>query len=283
MLSTLLLLLSSAHADCAPVDLARTTQEARRLLDDAEAPQALAQVVQAEQGLPCLDQLATKDALAALFRVGGTAALSAGDEEEARRLFATAARLAGEVVFDTSLGGPAEEMYWEQLDFVRSMPTSTVLAHEPTRLDGWDLPVGEAQHVAAGAHLVQRIAPDGVVRSSVETVAPGAQLAVGEVPPLVEERSAPNGRTGVVISGAALVAGGGACLFAAGAAEENLGELRGQYGYYWPEPAVTEQERLVRNVNILQGCGVAGLGLGVTLLGGSFILTNNSLTVTSTW
>lgn len=281
MLTTLLLLIPLARADCAPPDLAAATLEARRLLDDAEAAAALARVQSAEQNLGCLDQLATKDALAALFRVGGAAALSAGQNDEASRLFATSARMAGEVVFDPTLGAAAAQMYTVQMEFARTAQTGSVLAHVPARLDGWDLSVEEARAVVPGTHLVQRLGADGAVRSSVEAVAGGATLEVGVAAATASDP--PSRRSiGRVIAASMLVAGGGACLYGAGVSGQYARDLRTRDAARpvpWPEEEAAEAPYRT-GAAVLAGGGLVGIGLGVTLFGTTVSLSSQTLSFT---
>ena len=256
LLSTLLS--TSAFADCAPVDLADTTRKASALIADANPQQAMALVEQAEANLGCLDTLASKDSLAALFQTGGKAAYDANDPNAGDRLFTAAARMAGEVPFDGTLGADAEARYQELLAFVKGQPTGTVLALSMVRVDGWDLVGGASRQVPTGGHLVQI---EGAAVSS-EIVGVGAEnpvsVGTGTPPPPPPKR-----HLGRAIAGASLVVAGTASALVGGELKMTLWK----YGTNNPPIAMTDG---------LTFGGTFSVGAGlVTLLSGSLQSTSS--------
>ena len=270
MLPALFLLLAPAHADCVPPDLAATDQQARQLLNDAETEKALALVLAAEQNLGCLDKLASIDTLAALYWTGGTAALAAGNTDEAHRQFANAARMAGELVFDPSLGANAMKAYQDQLDLVATSATVTVVAWEPTRLDGRDLILGQSNVVHIGPHLFQEIAADGSVQSATKTLAEGqpdteGTPPVAQVPAVVPPQPARKKHLGLVISATTLIVGGSAAVIYGGVLKNALGDQTSDDA---PHPLI--------DALTLGGAGAIGLGTG-TLFCTSLLSSDSTL------
>lgn len=217
-----ILLIKAALADCVPVDLAFSSRRARVLLDEAEPVEALAIIVQAEAGLPCLDVLARRDDLAELFQIGGTAALKADNTTEAQRLFAAGARVAAQITFDISLGEPAAQLYAESRAFVDNAPKGSVLAWTPVRLDGLDIPTGIPQSVPQGGHLVQQVRADGSVQSSIELVAEGEMVEIGTAPAPPPTAPARERHLGRALGGAGLVLAGSTALVVSGVMKNGL-------------------------------------------------------------
>ncbi len=255
MVLLLLLLNSAALADCAPVALASVVREVRVLLEDAEPEQALALVQTAEAALPCADRLLTPDELGQLYQLGGTAALRLGKLAEAEALLATAARMADAVSFDVTLGASALDAYERQRAQVRAQARAQVIAYIPARLDGLDLPLSQAREIAPGAHLIQRIDASGAVRTTLETVAPGGRLSIGE--PLPPAPAQPTRHLGLALTGSALALGGAALVWVGIDRDATLGDLRVD------DPAYTTE---LRRRNTLLGVGAAGVGAGWALV-----------------
>lgn len=263
MLTLLLLLHTTALAECAPIDLKRVQRDARVALDDLQPAQALALVAQADESLACLDLLVTVEDLAALYQVGGTAALRLGQEYRARELFTTAARLAGEVGFDGRLGASAQELYEGQRDFVQAQDRATVVAYAPARLDGLDLPVGQEQAISPGLHLVQGLDASGAVRSGVEVVASGGKLEIGA--PELPQAPEPTRHLGLAVAGTLLTLAGGAVAWIGVNMDGALGDL--QEG----DPAYDTKGR---QRDALIGAGALGVGAGCALLATGSVLSS---------
>lgn len=288
MLTLILLLILPAQADCAPVNLKQVTRDARAALEDALPELALSQVLQADQALGCLDTLASVDDLGALYQVGGTAALRLGQDEQAQALFATGARMAGAVPFDVRLGASAQGAWQSQVDFVRNQDRATVLAYTPVRLDGLDLALGQPRQVPAGAHLVQQVDGEALVRSELRPLAAGATFEIGQAPTLAEEpRRRP---VGLAVSGLALTLGGGACLYDLALHQRSLGKTEGRaevQAELDPDVAwsglAAEREGMARTSTALAVCGMTGLSVGSAILGASLLFNPQSITLTKSW
>lgn len=281
LLIMLLIISPLAQAECIPIDLGQTALAARRDLNDQEPEQALARIQAAEHQLPCLDKLATKDALASFYRVGGTAALSVGRQEEAQRLFSAAAVTASEVEFDPTLGPFAMSSYEAELEIVYSLPAASVQTYETVRIDGWELVAGQTLQILPGTHLIQQVLPNGSVSSRMISISSGDHETFGTPPPpppppcevcpdcpVTTTRPTYPRRIGATVAGGALVTLGAAMLAA---------------DVYWASniSQYSKQDAPTSSINLLLFGGVAATGVGSTLLVGAHVIptSNQSINV----
>lgn len=278
------LLTTVAWADCMPLSLDEVSEQARVLMSQGEPKLALAKVDEAIANLPCRTELIRVEDLGELYQVGGTAARQAGDLARATALYGRAARMVAPVEFFGSLGDMDRQTYEAQLSAASPPHSSFLVTRATVLVDGYELRAGVEQGVPSGAHLVQELLPDGSRRSTVVEVPAGGRVEVGESPV-----SSHTGRkVGLTITGLGLVLGGGTCLVEAGIHRQSLGltqgreDVRDDIGRSWPGFA-DEQARLERTSMTLQVCGVAGISVGSALLGGTLLLSHNSVNFTKTW
>ncbi len=252
----LLILMGAAVAGgCPPPEV--VAAEARELILDARPEVALQQIRGAED-LSCLEVLlGSPEALAALFQIGGIAAIEAGDEALARRWFGDAARLAWTVPLDARLsqGGA---LFAQVHEATLSRPRGTVMARSEVRLDGWSLSVGDSRAVPPGWHLVQSITPEGAVESLRVEVASGARVEVGRPASSMDIVAPPSPRRGLGVAGAALVVAGATSLALSASAAHDLGVAKAQGA------AVDAQRPLAARTNALLYGGVGVVGVGAT-------------------
>lgn len=244
-------------ADCAPVPLAAANRDARVQLDDQDPEAALRTIHLAEDALRCLDVLATREDLAALYQIGGTAALKLGDDEEARRLFTAGVTMTDVVAFDLSLGVAAANLYAATRASVERDAKGGVLARAAGgRLDGADLPAGQQLTVPPGAHLVQIIDASGAVRSDVQTVREGAVLEIGAASKATASAPARSGHgrhLGLAVGGATAVLAGTAALVGSGIWKNHLSEY-------------TDGTEPLLRIDLLTFGGCAAVGVGTAAL-----------------
>ncbi len=266
-LTALLFAVADAQQPCIPPDLQATTTMAREAVFAGTAPEVAGVVAQAEANVACLSGWTDPDELAAFFQAGGTIAALSLDAEAAHERFASAARLAGGVPFDDTLGLVHEPVYLEAAQRVLQGPHGTVAARTDVRVDGWILRFGEQRSVPAGWHLVQYTGPDGRIVTERVEVEGDASLLVGPEPPprpydlaCTEPTFTKGQRTALVTSGGLTLAAGVGLLVAGGFQLEQLGRAKGS------GMTPKEQQPIVTTARAYGYGGLAATALGAGLL-----------------
>ncbi len=268
MLIALALLLVAdvlAQDSCVSPDLQAATTMAREAVFAGSASEVGGVVSQAEQGLGCLERWTSPDELAAFFQAAGAVSSISLDRAAAQRRFGAAARLAGGVPFDRSLGLVHEPVYSEVAAQIADGPRGTLAANTDVRVDGWILRLGEQRSVPAGDHLVQHTDASGRVVSEWVAVASGGASLVGPIPPPVEAPCAEPAlsrpvRISMVSAGGVSLAAGVGLLVLGGSQLHELGRAKG--AGMTPD----EQAPLVRSARLSSYGGLAATAVGAGLL-----------------
>lgn len=286
---SLLLLLNPARAGCMPLSLDEVVEQAKVLMSQVEPGLALGRVDEAIASLPCRTELITAEALSHLYQTGGTAARQAGDEARRHDLYARAAAMAFPVAYYEVLGDGDRDYYQDLLAARPKPPTAWVVVRSPISLDGYPVGTRGEQGVVAGEHLVQILEADGARSSTLVPVAVGGHVPVGAAGSAEPAAGGSKGaRTGLALAGTGLVVAGAGALIEGSQWLEALGENRGrdevrsQIGSAWPDSTEDTAHRRTTALAWTIG-GLATMTVGVALLDGALVVSNNSITFVKTW
>lgn len=255
---------NAAWADdttCQPVDPVLATASAREQATMGEYGRAVGLVARAKSSLHCAERLLEPEDLAALFQVGGAAALGYGEDGQGKEWMDDALRLAPGIAFDPNLGEQARRLYEAERAESQAAgadQAGTLQARRSLRLDGEPFATGE-HSLAAGWHLVQTMDRGGVVHTG------EIEIQAGEPTPWPDPVPHHGLRVGLAVSGSVLALGGVAALTDLAL---QMPGYRQQYE--------TAQEQGEARMNALLWSGIAGvsLGAGALVLGATLDLSD---------
>lgn len=274
MIVALLSRLASAQEPCIPIDVAALTAQARARMLDEDFARARQAIAQAEQGIACADSHLWPHQLSTLYQTYAAIVAQLDGDDEARRWYERAARIAPSVPFDPKLYPGGRAAFQAALDESRAELSVSVSSPAGAILDGIFLPPGEVRAVSPGEHIVQYLSPAGRLVTESAALQAGA-VTIGAPLPLPAEELPAQARPATRLVGTGLVLTGGAVVGASAWWHQRAGEYR-----LAEHP---DAQGITRTANLLTAAGlgaiVAGTGLHLHAVR-SVDATMLSLTVT---